>query len=98
MGVLDLAQRSSLHVQGSGTFPWGSGPTVDILEYIVFPGHVATLESSTRWGRMLFTTASSCCSKGYPCFRIPRMAPRPTLGEDASLHVGPKLAPYVSMA
>jgi hypothetical protein len=34
-------------MQGSGTFPWGSGPTVDTLEDIVFPGHVATPELST---------------------------------------------------
>jgi hypothetical protein len=32
--VLDLTRRSGPYVQGSGTFPWGSGPTVDILEYI----------------------------------------------------------------
>jgi hypothetical protein len=36
-------------------------------------------------------TASSCCSKGYPCFRVPTVAPGPTSGEDMSLQVGPKL-------
>jgi hypothetical protein len=41
---------------GEGTFPWGSGPTVDILEYIVFASHVATREPSKWWGRALFTT------------------------------------------
>jgi hypothetical protein len=56
VGVLDLARRFGLHIQGSGTFPWGSRPTVDILEYIVFPGHVATLEPSKWRGRVLFTT------------------------------------------
>jgi hypothetical protein len=45
--VLDLTRRSGPYVQGSNIFPWGSGPTVDILEYIVFSGHVATRESST---------------------------------------------------
>jgi hypothetical protein len=54
--VLDLTRRSGPYVQGSGTFPWGSGPTVDTLEYIIFYGHVATSESSTWWGRVLFTT------------------------------------------
>jgi hypothetical protein len=39
----------------SGTFPCGSGPTVDTLEYIVFSGHVAAPEPSTWWGRVLFT-------------------------------------------
>jgi hypothetical protein len=53
---MDLTRRSGPYVQGSGTFPWGSGPTVDILEYIVFSGHVATPEPSTWWGRVLFTT------------------------------------------
>jgi hypothetical protein len=54
--VLDLARRSGLHVQGSNTFPWGSGPTVGILECIVFSGHVATPGPSTWWSQVLFTT------------------------------------------
>jgi hypothetical protein len=33
----------------------GSGPTVDSLEDIAFPGHVAASELSTWWGRVLFT-------------------------------------------
>ena len=36
--------------------PWGSGPTVGFLEYASFPGHVATPEPSTWWGRELFAT------------------------------------------
>jgi hypothetical protein len=36
--------------------PMGSGPTVDTLEDNVFSGHVAALEPSTWWGRVLFTT------------------------------------------
>jgi hypothetical protein len=55
MEVLDLTRRSGLHIQGSGTFPWGSGLTVDTLEYIIFSGHVVVPESST-WSRALFTT------------------------------------------
>ena len=54
--VLVLTRRSGLYVQGSGTFPWGSRPTADTLEYIVFSGRVATQESTTWWGRALFTT------------------------------------------
>jgi hypothetical protein len=54
--VPDLSRRSGLHIQGSDTIPWGSGLTVDILEYIIFSGHVATPELSTWWGRVLFTT------------------------------------------
>jgi hypothetical protein len=47
--VLDLTQ-------GSDTFPWGPGPTIDALSNIVFSGHVAAPEPSTWWGRLLFTT------------------------------------------
>jgi hypothetical protein len=54
--VLDLTRRSGLYMQGSGTFPWGSGPTVDTLEDIAFSGHVAAPEPSTWSGRALFTT------------------------------------------
>jgi hypothetical protein len=54
--VLDLTRRPGLYIQGSDTFPWGSGPTVDTLEYIVFSGHVVTPEPSMWWGRVLFTT------------------------------------------
>jgi hypothetical protein len=54
--VLDLTRRSGPCIQGSDAFPWGSGPTADTLEYIVFSGHVAAPEPSTWWGRVLFTT------------------------------------------
>jgi hypothetical protein len=53
--------------QGSDTFPWGSGPTVDTLEYIVFSGHVAAPEPSTWWGRVLFTTRLEIAA------RVPRL-------------------------
>jgi hypothetical protein len=53
-------------MQGSDTFPWGSGPTVDTLEDIVFPGHVATLEPSTWWGRVLFTARLEIAARA-PC-------------------------------
>jgi hypothetical protein len=54
--VLDLARRSGLCIQGSGTSPWRSGPTVDTLEYIVSSGHVVPPEPPTWWGRALFAT------------------------------------------
>jgi hypothetical protein len=54
--VPNLSRRSGLHIQGSGTLPWGSGLTVDTLEYIIFTGHVAALELSTWWGWVLFIT------------------------------------------
>jgi hypothetical protein len=36
-------------------------------------------------------TVPSYCSKGYPCSRVPTVAPGPTSGEDTSLQVGLKL-------
>jgi hypothetical protein len=42
-------------IQGSGTFPWGSRPTVTTLECIVSSGHVAAMEPPTWRGRELFT-------------------------------------------
>jgi hypothetical protein len=54
--VLDHAQRFGPCIQGSGTFPWGSGPTVNTMEYIVFPDHVAAVEPSMWWGQVLLAT------------------------------------------
>jgi hypothetical protein len=54
--VLDLTRRFGLYIQGSDTFPWGSGPSVDTLEYIIFSVHVAAPEPSMWWGWVLFTT------------------------------------------
>jgi hypothetical protein len=54
--VLDLARRSGLCIQGSSTFPCGSGPAVDSLEYVVSSGHVAAPEPPTWWGRARFST------------------------------------------
>jgi hypothetical protein len=59
VGVLVLSRWSGLHVQGSGTFPWGSGPTVDILEYIAFSRYVAALDPPTWWSRALLWTQNS---------------------------------------
>jgi hypothetical protein len=56
MEVLDLTWRSNPYTQGSGTLPWGSGPTADALEHIVFSSHVAALEPPAWWGRVLFAT------------------------------------------
>jgi hypothetical protein len=64
--VLDPAPRSGPYMQGSDTFLWGSGPTVDTLEDIVFSGHVVALEPSTWWGRMLFSTRLEIAARA-PC-------------------------------
>jgi hypothetical protein len=53
------AWRAELYAQGSGTFPWGSGPTGDASEYVTFPGHVSALDLPMRWGQVLLLTQSS---------------------------------------
>jgi hypothetical protein len=64
--VLNLAQRSGLCIQGSDTFPWGSGPTVTTLEYIVSSGHMVAPEPPTWRGRVLFTTRLEIAARA-PC-------------------------------
>jgi hypothetical protein len=51
VGVLDQTWRSGLYIQGSGTFPWRSGLTVDVLEYITFSRHVAAPDPPMWWVR-----------------------------------------------
>jgi hypothetical protein len=58
--------------------------------------HVQLLYHTTKDSRV--GTAPSYSSKGYPSFRVPTVAPGPTLGEDASLQVGPKLVLRLNMA
>jgi hypothetical protein len=58
-GGSGLTWRSGPYIQGSRTLPWGSGLTVDALEYITFSGHVAAPEPPTWWGRMLLLAQSS---------------------------------------
>jgi hypothetical protein len=56
--------RSGLYIQGSDTFPWGSGLTVDALEYITFAGHVVPPEPPTWWGQALLLAQSSLLRLG----------------------------------
>jgi hypothetical protein len=53
----------------------GSGPTVDTLEDIVFSSHVAALEPSTWWGRVLFSMRLEIATR-VPCLhtvvRVPQ--------------------------
>jgi hypothetical protein len=53
-------------MQGSDTFPWGSGPTVDTLEDIVFPGRVVAPEPPTWRGQVLFTARLEIAAQA-PC-------------------------------
>jgi hypothetical protein len=59
VGVLDQTWRSGLYIQGSGTFPWGSRLTVDVLEYITFSGHVAAPDPPMWCGQALLLAQSS---------------------------------------
>jgi hypothetical protein len=51
--------RSRLYIQGSDTFPWASGLTVDTLKYTYFSGHMAAPEPPTWWGQALLLAQSS---------------------------------------
>jgi hypothetical protein len=42
--VLDQTWRPEQYIQGSDTFPWGSGLTGDISEYVTFSRHMAALD------------------------------------------------------
>jgi hypothetical protein len=58
--------------------------------------HIQLFYYATKNSRV--GTASLYSSKGYPSFKVPTVAPEPSSGEDASLHVGPKLVPCLNMA
>jgi hypothetical protein len=53
-------------IQGFGTFPWWSRPTVATLEYIVSSGHVAAPRPPTWRGRVLFTARLEIAARA-PC-------------------------------
>jgi hypothetical protein len=73
--VLDPTLRSGPCMQGSDTFPWGSGPTIDILEDNVFSGHVAALEPSMWWGQVLFTTRLEIAARAPHLHTVARDTP-----------------------
>jgi hypothetical protein len=73
--VLDLARRSGSYMQGSDTFPWGSGPTIDTLEDIVFSDRVAAPEPPTWWGRVLFTTRLEIATRAPRLYIVVRGTP-----------------------
>jgi hypothetical protein len=94
--VLDPAWRSSPYMKGSDTFPWGPDPSSIPWSVSSF---LATWRPQSRpRGGVGCSLPCVCCgtvpshySKGYPSFRVPKVAPGPTSGEDTSLQVGPKL-------
>jgi hypothetical protein len=46
--VLDQTWRPEPYIQGSGTFPWGSGLTSDASEYVTYSGPATTPDPSVR--------------------------------------------------
>jgi hypothetical protein len=66
LGVSDRIRGSGLCVQGFGVSSWRSGPTDCTLGYIIFSGHVAPLEPSMWWGRVLFTARLEIAARA-PC-------------------------------
>jgi hypothetical protein len=59
VGVLDQTWRPRPYIQGSGTFPWGSGLTSDTSEYVTSSGHVAAPDPPMWWGQVLLLAQSS---------------------------------------
>jgi hypothetical protein len=57
--VWDQPWGSGLYIRGSGALSWGSGLTVDALEYATFSRHVAASDPPTWWGRALLWTQNS---------------------------------------
>jgi hypothetical protein len=56
--VLDHTRRPRLYIQGSGTFPWGSGPTHRRCLSVRFSGHVAAPDLPI-WCRQVLLLAQS---------------------------------------
>jgi hypothetical protein len=57
--VLGQTWRLGPYIQRSSTLPWGSGLTVDALEYITFSRHVVAPDPPMWWGQVLLLTQSS---------------------------------------
>jgi hypothetical protein len=75
LGVPDRIRGSRLCVQGSDASSWRSGPTDCILGYIIFSGHVAPLEPSTRWGRVMFTVRLEIVARAPCLYTVVRGTP-----------------------
>jgi hypothetical protein len=65
-GVQGLPPEVQSTCTGVDTFPWGSGPTVGILECVIFSGHMTTLGPSMWRGEVLFTVRLEIAARA-PC-------------------------------
>jgi hypothetical protein len=75
LGVPDRIRGSGLCVQGSGASSWRFGPTNCILGHIIFSGHVAPLEPSKWWGRVLFIARLEIAARALCLHTIVRGTP-----------------------
>jgi hypothetical protein len=75
LGVPDRIRGSGLCVQGSSVSSWRSGPTDCTLGYIIFSGHVAPLEPSMWWGRVLFTVRLEIVARALCLHTVVRGTP-----------------------
>jgi hypothetical protein len=91
-----LLGGSGPDMQGSVTLPWGSGPTVGSLEDIVFPGHVATPESSTWWGRVLLTARLEIATRAPCLFTVVRGTPVSEYRHNGNQFQGRKCINYLA--
>jgi hypothetical protein len=76
-GLVQLIHSGMYHLSSPRGAPWAV--------HVAGSGVVLHAARYRRTG-----TVSSYCSKGYPWFRVPTVAPGPASGEDTSLHVEPK--------
>jgi hypothetical protein len=65
------------YIQGSGTFPWGSGLAGDTSEYVSFSGHMAAPDPPMWWGQVLLLAQSSRPRLGASHGLVPHTAPLP---------------------
>jgi hypothetical protein len=102
-----LTRESGLYMQGSSTSPWGSRPTVDNLEDIVFSGHVVAPEPSTWWGRSLFTARLEIAvwvsrlhivARGTPVLGYRQWPPGPPQGRIQAYRWGQSMTGYWCVA
>jgi hypothetical protein len=90
-GAFHAVGPDPLRVSGARPFPWPHGdPRAADVAWWRTALHAASDFSAG--------SAPSPCNKGYPCFKVPTVAPGPTSRESASLHVGPKSVSCVSTA
>jgi hypothetical protein len=88
-------------------------PSTEVRTYrctlgsFIFPCHAVLPTLPMWWGQVLLPVRPGgvvqvqrlhTLERGYPCLKVPTVAPGPTSGEGASLQVGPKSVSCVAIA